>query len=254
MTGLDWRGLMHAGLHGLRLRPAEFWALTPAELQMMLGETRADALESDVSALEQTLGDTAAMTSAFSDQLRDMQGSLAETTRDLGNLERGFSRGLRSAFDGLVLDGRALSDVLGGLAQSMVSTAYSAAVNPVTDHFGGLLADGLNAAVSGLMPFADGGSFSQGRVMPFAKGGVVSSPTTFPMRGGTGLMGEAGPEAIMPLARGADGRLGVQGAGGGGAVTVNMNINTPDVQGFQRSRGQIATQMARALGRSQRHR
>ena len=212
-----------------------------------------DALESDVSALEQTLGDTAAVTSAFADQLRDVQGSLADTTRDLGKLERGFSRGLRSAFDGLVLDGRSLTDVLGGLAESMVNTAYSAAINPVTNHFGGLLADGLNGAISGLMPFADGGSFSQGRVMPFAKGGVVSSPTTFPMRGGTGLMGEAGPEAIMPLARGADGRLGVQ-AGGGGAVTVNMNISTPDAQGFQRSSGQIAAQMARALGRSQRHR
>jgi len=37
MTGLDWPGLMRAGLQGLRLRPAEFWALTPAELFMMLG-------------------------------------------------------------------------------------------------------------------------------------------------------------------------------------------------------------------------
>ncbi len=212
-----------------------------------------DALESDVSALERTLGDTAQVTAAFEGQLRDMQGTMVETTRDLGNLERGFSRGLRTAFDGLVLDGRSLTDVLGGLAQKMASTAYGAAVNPVTNHFGGMLSDGLNAVVSGMMPFADGGSFSQGRVMPFAKGGVVSGPTTFPMRGGTGLMGEAGPEAIMPLARGPDGSLGVRG-GGGGAVTVNMNISSPDVAGFQRSRGQIATQMARALGRSQRYR
>lgn len=212
-----------------------------------------DALESDVGALEVALGDASAMTAAFEDQLRSVQGSLMQTTRDLGHLERGFSHGLRTAFDGLVLEGRSLTDVLGGLAEKMVNTAYSAAVNPVTGHFGGLLADGLNAAVSGLMPFADGGSFSQGRVMPFAKGGVVSSPTSFPMRGGTGLMGEAGPEAIMPLARGADGRLGVQAAAGG-AVTVNMNITTPDVQGFQRSRAQIAAQMARVLGRSERHR
>lgn len=212
-----------------------------------------DALQSDIGALENALGDTSAMTAAFEDQLRAVQGSLIETTRDLGHLERGFSQGLRTAFDGLVLEGRSLTDVLGGLAEKMVNTAYAAAVNPVTNHFGGMLADGLNAAVSGLMPFSDGGSFSQGRVMPFAKGGVVSSPTTFPMRGGTGLMGEAGPEAIMPLARGADGRLGVRGAGGG-PVTVNMNITTPDVQGFQRSRGQIAAQMSRVLGRSERHR
>ncbi|WP_461476958.1 rcc01693 family protein [Pararhodobacter aggregans] len=41
MTGLDWPGLMRAGLHGLGLRPAEFWALTPAELMMMLGRDEA---------------------------------------------------------------------------------------------------------------------------------------------------------------------------------------------------------------------
>jgi phage-related minor tail protein len=72
------------------------------------------------------------------------------------------------------------------------------------------------------------------------------------MRGGTGLMGEAGPEAILPLQRGADGRLGV--AGGGGAVNVTMNITTPDAQGFRRSQSQIAAEMGRALARGQRNR
>jgi lambda family phage tail tape measure protein len=104
------------------------------------------------------------------------------------------------------------------------------------------------------MPFAKGAAFSQGRVMPFAKGGVVSQATSFPMRGGTGLMGEAGPEAIMPLARGADGRLGVRAAGSGRPVTVVMNITTPDVQGFQRSQSQIAAEALRALARGQRNR
>ena len=37
MTGMDWASLMRAGLHDLRLQPARFWALTPAELQIMLG-------------------------------------------------------------------------------------------------------------------------------------------------------------------------------------------------------------------------
>lgn len=212
-----------------------------------------DALESDVSALERTLGDTTAMVAAFDSQLIDVKDSLSETTRDLGALERGFAGGLRKAFDGLVLDGLKLSDALGIVAKSMIDTAYSAAIKPVTGHFGGVLADGLNAAVSGLMPFADGGAFSQGRVMPFAKGGVVNGPMNFPMKGGMGLMGEAGPEAIMPLSRGADGRLGVR-AQGGSNVTVTMNITTPDVQGFQRSQGQIAAQMSRVLGRGQRNR
>jgi phage-related minor tail protein len=61
--------------------------------------------------------------------------------------------------------------------------------------------------------------------MPFANGGVVSSPTFFPMAGrNTGLMGEAGPEAIMPLAR-INGKLGVRMAGGSGGSEVGVYVN-----------------------------
>lgn len=212
-----------------------------------------DLLGEEIGTLERDMGAAQAMTQAFAASLREVQGTLGDTTRDLGNLERGFSGGLRRAFDGLVLDGMKLSDALSTVARAMVSTAYSAAVKPVTDHFGGLLANGLNAVVSGLMPFAKGGSFAQGRVMPFASGGVVSGPVAFPMRGGTGLMGEAGPEAIMPLARGPDGRLGVR-AQGGAAVNVTINVATPDVRGFERSQSQIAASVARALSAGQRNR
>ena len=212
-----------------------------------------DALDSEAKALEATLGSVTALTDAFDAQLRRTQTTLGDTTRDLGNLERGFSGGLRKAFDGLVFDGRSLSDALATVGQAMSRTVYNNAMRPVTDHFGGLLAGGVNALVSSMMPFANGAPFSQGRVMPFAKGGVVSSPTNFPMRGGTGLMGEAGPEAIMPLSRGADGKLGVK-AQGGQAVNITMNISTPDVAGFQRSQSQIAANVARALGRGQRNR
>ena len=71
----------------------------------MSGLDQIDALDSEVNALERTMGDATAMTAAFDNQLRDIQGTLSETTRDLGNLERGFSGGLRRAFDGLVLTG-----------------------------------------------------------------------------------------------------------------------------------------------------
>ncbi|WP_377186972.1 phage tail tape measure protein [Ruegeria meonggei] len=205
-------------------------------------------------ALGDSLGDAASMAAAFDGQMKRISAAFEETGKDVATLERGMSGGLRKAFDGVVLDGMNLSDALDVLKNSMIRTAYSAAIKPVTDHFGGMLAGGIGGLVKGLLPFADGGSFSQGRVMPFANGGVISGPTTFPMRGGTGLMGEAGPEAIMPLARGADGKLGVRTSGGGGAVNVVMNITTPDVQGFRRSQGQIAAQMSRALGRGNRNR
>jgi hypothetical protein len=63
---------------------------------------------------------------------------------------------------------------------------------------------------AGAMANANGNVFIGGNVIPFARGGVVNSPTYFPMsRGNVGLMGEAGPEAIMPLRRGPNGQLGV---------------------------------------------
>jgi lambda family phage tail tape measure protein len=168
-------------------------------------------------------------------------------------LDRGLSNGLRKAFDGLAFDGLKLSDALSMVARNMIDTTYAAAIKPVANGFGSAIADGISGLVAGVMPFKDGTTFSQGRVMPFALGGVVSGATTFPMRGGTGLMGEAGPEAIMPLSRGADGRLGVRTQGGGG-VNVTMNISTPDVRGFERSQGQIAARVARAIGQGNRNR
>ena len=211
------------------------------------------ALEDQASSLEESLGAAASMAAGFDSELQRMRDSMAATGKDIAGVERGFSNGLRRAFDGVAVDGMKLSDALDSIAKSMIQTTYSAAIKPVANHLGGLLAQGVNGVVEGILPFANGGTFSQGRVVPFANGGVVSGPVNFPMRGGLGLMGEAGPEAIMPLARGADGKLGVRSAGGG-SVTVVMNITTPDVQGFQRSQGQIAAQMSRALGRGSRNR
>ncbi|MGB7243274.1 MAG: phage tail tape measure protein [Sulfitobacter sp.] len=212
-----------------------------------------DDLEARADGLNETLGATTVLVSGFDSELRRMRVSLESTNKDVATLERGLSKGLRKAFDGVVFDGLKLSDALSTVAQSMINTTYNAAIKPITNHFGGLISQGVSGLAQGILPFADGAPFSQGRVMPFAAGGVVSGTTPFGMRGGIGVMGEAGPEAIMPLARGPDGKLGVRGAGGGGA-TIVMNITTPDVAGFQRSQGQIAAQMSRALGRGQRNR
>lgn len=211
-------------------------------------------LTDQIAALEASLGGGVTMVAAFEGELTKMQDSLVMTGREVGMLATGFSGGLRRAFDGVVFDGLKLSDALKDVAQSMADTMFSTAIKPVQNAVGGLLANSVNSLLSNTMPFAKGGAFSKGQVMPFAKGGVVTQPTNFGMRNGTGLMGEAGPEAIMPLTRGADGRLGVQAAGGGRPVTVVMNISTPDVQGFQRSQSQIAAQAMRALARGQRNR
>ena len=212
-----------------------------------------ETLDTRVSALEQSLGGAGAMAGTFNAEMDKMRATISGTGREVDILSKGISRGLKRALEDLVFQGDSLSDVLSNLGDHIVRTTYRAGITPVTDHVGGLLGSGIESLIQGVLPFANGGAFSGGRVQAFASGGIVSSPTYFPMRGGTGLMGEAGPEAILPLARGADGRLGVQSSGGGRAVNVVMNIQTPDAEGFRRSQGQIASQMNRALSRANRN-
>lgn len=209
-------------------------------------------LAGEAATLERALGGAQGMTAAFGAELQRLGAGMALTGREVAGLAGSFGSGLRRAFDGVVFDGMRLSDALKGLGRSMADSVYGMAMKPVQNALGTALAEGMAGLFGG--GFARGGAFSQGRVVPFATGGVVQGPTLFPMRGGAGLMGEAGPEAILPLARGADGRLGVQAGGGGRPVQVTINVSTPDVAGFARSQGQIAAELSRLVGRGQRNR
>jgi phage-related minor tail protein len=168
---------------------------------------------------------------------------LRNEMQDLSKLADSFGTKLVGAFAGAIIHGRSLSDTVKGLVLSLSQTALSSALKPLGNLVGNLF--------SGLFANAKGNVINSGRVMPFADGGIVNSPVLFPMRGGTGLMGEAGPEAIMPLARGRDGKLGVRGSGGGASITIN--ISTPDIQGFRQSQSQIAAIINQAVSRGQRN-
>ena len=82
---------------------------------------------------------------------------------------------------------------------------------------------------------ANGNAFDGSGIIPFARGGVVANPTLFRFAKGTGLMGEAGPEAIMPLARDGSGRLGVRSAAASPSVTVNVVNQSSQPVDVQRS-------------------
>ncbi|MBX3516041.1 MAG: phage tail tape measure protein [Rhodospirillales bacterium] len=110
---------------------------------------------------------------------------------------------------------QALSGGLGGLASGLFGSSASI---PGSGEPGA----GPGPGTGGL--YAEGGVFAHGTVIPFAQGGVVDRPTLFPMARGYGLMGEAGPEAVLPLKRLSSGRLGVEAAGGP-QVTVNIINN-----------------------------
>lgn len=215
-------------------------------------EAEIEQLGIQLEGLESNLSATTEMSTAFQRELTGMQISITGAGREASGLSRSLSTGMRTAFSDLIFEGTKASDVLRNVARSLLETTFNSAIRPVTNALSGALTGGLTNLISGILPFEKGGVFSAGHVTPFAKGGLVSSPTVFPMRGGIGLMGEAGPEAIMPLMRSADGSLGVRG-GNGGTVTVNMNIQTPDAAGFKRSSSQIAAGIQRAIARGQRN-
>ncbi|MEM6357385.1 MAG: phage tail tape measure protein [Pseudomonadota bacterium] len=209
-----------------------------------------DALPSQE--LGRRIADLRVQTSSFTGDIAGATRQLREMDRESRRLARSLSSSLRGAFDDAVFGGERLTDVLRDLASDVAGRALDSALRPVTGAIGNGIASGVSGLTGGLtslLGFKDGGAFSAGRVRGFASGGVVERATAFPMRGGrTGLMGEAGPEAIMPLSRGPDGRLGVRAEGGGASPSVTVNIQTADVESFRRSRGQVAAGIARAVG------
>ncbi|MEP0519657.1 MAG: phage tail tape measure protein [Hyphomicrobiales bacterium] len=175
----------------------------------------------------------------------------SESLKALDDLATRFGTALTGALKSSVLGGQKMSNVLSGLAHQLSDLALQAAIEPLKTGFSSSIGSVLSGLLGGLPGFALGGVFSSGNVTPFAKGGVISAPSYFPMNNGLGIMGEAGPEAIMPLARGADGSLGVRGDGG--ALSVSVNIQTRDVESFRKSEGYVSAMLARAVGRGQRN-
>ncbi len=177
------------------------------------------------------------------DTLAQSLDGVAARTRDLQTGAGGFARAMTSAFASSVTGAKQFDDVLKSLALRISNLAVRLAFKPLEQG----LTSGLESLLSGL--FNPGAS--SGNVVANARGGVLNAPSYFPMASGEiGLAGEAGPEAIMPLARGADGRLGVSGNGGGASVSIQ--IATPDLESFRRSESYITGQIARAVARGQR--
>ena len=221
----------------------------------MADEADLEAFDEALAGLEDGLGGAREVTAAFEAELGRMRESVTLTRGQVASLSTAIGNTLRGAFEDLALEGGSLSASLRRVADGLSRAAFGAAITPVENRLGDLAASGIERAVGAAVPFAGGGAFTRGRVMPFASGGVVSRASAFAMRGGRlGVMGEAGPEAILPLARGADGRLGVRGGGGQAPVSVTINVTTPDVEGFRRSRGQVAAEVGRAIARGQRNR
>ena len=187
-----------------------------------LSPTEVEAIKASADAMAQSQEKTRRMTEEVSLAKDVAKGFFSDISQELRN-----GATIWEAF------GTAAENALNKIADKLISMAVDDLFNAafpgssggggaggiagtIMNLFGGSAGGGVG--VGSGFTFAKGGAFRAGNVIPFASGGMVSSPTVFPMsRGRTGLMGEAGPEAIMPLRRGSDGRLGVQATGGGGA-------------------------------------
>lgn len=163
-----------------------------------------DALATQGVQAVQTLGDT------FADFVATGKADFADMTASiLQDLARIFAKA--ALFKGLSLI-PGVGNFLGG---------------------GGGGGTGLNLAGIDAYMNAKGNIYAKNKIVPFAYGGIVNKPTIFPMAKGAGILGEAGPEAIMPLRRGSNGKLGVEASGGVGNVVVNVDASGSKVQGDQ---------------------
>ena len=158
----------------------------------------------------------------------------------IGDLADGVGRSLSRAFSGAVLDGKSLKSVLGEISRSFADIALKAAFRPL----GNLVSGAIEGLFTAANPAVSG-------VTPFAKGGVLASPSYFPIQAGLGLAGEAGPEAILPLARGSDGRLGIASSGGP-AIHVSFNVTASDARSFVASEAEVSAMLLRAVKRGAR--
>ena len=151
------------------------------------------------------------------------------STDALGISAASFAKAMSKAFADATTGGKKFDDVLRQLALRLSDMTVAQAFQPLARN----LAGGLGDLFGGVFDEDTGTRGRRGRapdaiglmdrfvgLTAFAAGGVISTPAYFPLGpGGLGVAGEAGPEAILPLARGRDGRLGVAMSGSGAAPT-----------------------------------
>jgi len=150
------------------------------------------------------------------DNLADTGKTAMETLTDAVN---NFGAQSSQVITDFALHGKAsFSDMIDSMIEDLVRMM-------IQEQIMGPLFKGISGVLFGS---ATGNAFEGGNVIPFASGGVVTRPTVFPMAQGAGLMGEAGPEAILPLKRVASGNLGVEASGGGMQMQVTIYNSTGD--------------------------
>lgn len=155
---------------------------------------------------------------------RELKDATKDSFSEMSKAIESWGNKAADTFADFVVDGKAsFTDLVNSFLKDIVRIQAKRFIDPITTQAG----DWLNSAIGSV--FGTGGEsgvkLAAGGVMAGAgisaySGSVVSRPTLFPFANGIGLMGEAGAEAVLPLRRGPNGKLGVQAGGSG--VTVNI--------------------------------
>jgi len=178
------------------------------------------AREKEVAQIEKIRKRNEDLGLAMSESFGDAVTSIIDGTKSIGDAFKNMAREIIAELWNIFVI-KQVTGMIAGQISGFMDFNASAYAN------GGVIQNGVDKA------YSQGGAFSRGaEVIPFASGGVVSSPTTFSMSNNqTGLMGEAGPEAIMPLKRSKNGKLGVYAEVEGQAgdtvsnVVIHQNFN-----------------------------
>lgn len=160
----------------------------------------------------------------------DLEGLADKGEDSMSKLQQAIEGWGRDSTDAIVAFARTGEMSFSDMVDSMIDDLMRMVIQ---QQIMGPLFEGIGGFIGGLFPSAHGNVFQNGNLIPFARGGIVTQPTVFPMATGAGLMGEAGPEAIMPLTR-IGGDLGVKAAGGGVEVNIINNVGA-DVSTSERT-------------------
>lgn len=213
-------------------------------------EFLADAFQRGQLSAEQFTEAVQTRLGTLPDNFKDAADEMTEFARQAArNIQDSLGDGLKQLLKGNFDD---IDRLFGNLLLDLVSQAAAAQIGKAL--FGDFVKGGsLGGFFGSFLGSANGNAFDRAGVMAFAAGGVFNSPTAFSFGGGRlGVMGEAGPEAVMPLKRGRDGKLGVATSGGGGIVqnfSFSSGVPRAEVYAVVEAANRELVEQLRAAGR-----
>ena len=170
-------------------------------------------------------------------EFRKLISSTTDLETNIGKLALDVTNKLGDAFADFFIEGKkGFADLAKSAIKELNRIILKAVfmkniANPVLE-FLNLNANGNAIEKGEIVPSAMGNVFARNKIVPYKLGGIVNSPHIFPMKNGAGILGEAGPEGILPLKRGKDGKLGVIAQGGGvGNIVVNVDASGTSAEG-----------------------